>query len=87
MAHMSDEAETRLRHAYVFRSTEQIIGTLGQVRRVRNLSQRALAELVGTAQSAVSEWESGQTGITLDSLFRLARVLGYDLALIPREDA
>lgn len=40
------------------------------------LSQRDLAERLGTVQSAVSAWEAGVPGIRVNSLERWCAVLG-----------
>jgi transcriptional regulator with XRE-family HTH domain len=59
---------------------------LWAVRVIRKLSQRELA-VSGTWQSELSSWERGTMVPTLGSLLKVAAALGYDLALVPREDA
>jgi transcriptional regulator with XRE-family HTH domain len=59
------------------------------VRRVeRNLSQRELAERVGTTQSAIARLESGGRPPRIDTLLRIADALECDLlvGLQPREE-
>lgn len=79
---MADEPE--IRRAYLIRTVGQITTTLAHARRAQNLTQRAMASRCGTTQSSVSEWETGSTGMTTESLIRAAGALGYDVALIPR---
>ena len=50
-------------------------------RSARNLSQKELAERVGTSHSAISRIESGRYGMTVDTLQRIAQALGVDLIL------
>lgn len=52
----------------------------------RNLSQRELAERVGTTQSAIARLESGGRPPRIDTLLRIADALGCDLhiELLPR---
>jgi transcriptional regulator with XRE-family HTH domain len=57
------------------------------MRRRRRLTQEQLAERVGITGMAVSLIELGKSGCKLATLIRIANALGYDLALIPREDA
>jgi transcriptional regulator with XRE-family HTH domain len=40
------------------------------------MSQRDLAQAVGTSQAAVAQWETGATQPTLDNLRKVADVLG-----------
>jgi transcriptional regulator with XRE-family HTH domain len=60
---------------------------LADLRRTRRTSQRQLAADSRTRQAQISNFELGATRPNLDSLIRLAKALGYDLALVPREDA
>jgi|SRR5215204_1114196 len=48
------------------------------------LSQRELAELVGTSQNRIYLIENGETNPTLDTLQHLADVLGFPLVISPR---
>jgi transcriptional regulator with XRE-family HTH domain len=56
-------------------------------RQERGLSQRELAELVGTTQSAIARLERGGRPPRIDTLLRIADALECDLAveLRPRE--
>lgn len=49
------------------------------------ISQRELAERVGTSQNRIYLIENGETNPTLDTLQRLADVLGFSLEIRPRE--
>jgi transcriptional regulator with XRE-family HTH domain len=48
-----------------------------------NLTQKQLAELMGTKQSAIARLESGRQMPTLDTLQKLAQVLGVDFIVGP----
>ncbi|GAB1642554.1 helix-turn-helix domain-containing protein [Krasilnikovia sp. MM14-A1259] len=61
--------------------------SLGDLRRMLRTVQSDLAARAGFDQSLVSKWERGHSVPTVDSLIRTAHALGYDLALVPREDA
>lgn len=50
--------------------------TLRQLRLRAQLSQRALAAAIGTSYQAVSDWERGRCRPEIDSLTRLATLLG-----------
>jgi transcriptional regulator with XRE-family HTH domain len=56
-------------------------------RAARGLSQRDLAQLVGTTQSAIARLESGGRPPRIDTLLRIADALECDLhvELVPRE--
>ena len=58
-------------------------------RTARNLSQRELAELVGTTQSAIARLEGGGRPPRIDTLLRIAEALDCELAveLRPRSNA
>lgn len=49
------------------------------------LSQRELARRVGTSQNQIYLIENGETNPTLDTLQRLADVLGFPLVIHPRD--
>jgi transcriptional regulator with XRE-family HTH domain len=51
-----------------------------------SLTQRELAERVGTSQPAIAKLEQGGTNPTIDTLARCAAAAGYDLRLelVPR---
>jgi len=50
-------------------------------RTARNLSQRELAELVGTTQSAIARLEGGGRPPRIDTLLRIAEALDCELAV------
>lgn len=52
------------------------LSELKPLRKKRRLSQAQLAELIGVEQPTVQRWESGNRLPDLDSLHRLAKVLG-----------
>lgn len=67
-------------------SLGDLVAELTARRRALGLSQAELALRLGTTQSAVSEWETGQAKPSGMSLFAIADVLGCDIALVPRGD-
>ncbi|MGI9110919.1 MAG: helix-turn-helix domain-containing protein [Gaiellaceae bacterium] len=64
-----------------------IAGAVAQRRVERGLSQRELAQRVGTTQSAIARLESGGRPPRIDTLLRIADALDCDLHvdLAPRE--
>lgn len=68
------EAEFSLRRAII------------QLRTSTGLSQRAVAEALGTYQSALSRLESGRTNVTIGYLAKVANALDSDLEVyfVPR---
>jgi transcriptional regulator with XRE-family HTH domain len=48
-------------------------------RRRAGLTQSALAEMVGTTQSAVARWERGGSSPSMDTTIRVLRAMGFDL--------
>jgi transcriptional regulator with XRE-family HTH domain len=65
---------------------KQIAGVIGDLRVLNRLTQRQLAEDTRTNQGQIHEWLHGNRTPNADSLIRLANALGYDLALVPREE-
>ncbi|MFB9315329.1 helix-turn-helix transcriptional regulator [Nocardioides plantarum] len=70
------------------------MGTMGndlvrEARKRARLTQRELAELAGTTQSAIARLESGRTRPTFDSVLRMVRLCGMDLdvMLVERDDS
>ena len=52
------------------------------IRKQKGLSQKALADLCGVHQTAVSQWEKGRTTPDLDSLKKLAAALGVSAEVL-----
>ena len=65
----------------LIRTTEDLAGAILRVRQEAGLSQRQLAQLVGTTQSAVSRWERGHDEPRFRSLVEIFRACGKRLAL------
>lgn len=61
--------------------TTAIVERLASKRASLGLSQAAVAKLMGTAQSAISEIETGVTVPTLPTVARYADVVGLEVAL------
>ena len=53
-----------------------------KLRKERDLSQEALAELLHVTRQAVSNWENGKTQPDLDMLERLAAVFQVDILVV-----
>ena len=60
---------------------KKIISSLTAARLEKNLSQEALARLVGTKRSNISRMESGAQNISLDSFLKIASALGKEVHL------
>ncbi len=59
-------------------------GLIRDVRRRAGLSQGALAEVVGTTQSAVSRWERGHDMPRADTLVQILRACGFEADVVAR---
>lgn len=66
---------------------DQVGPALRQLRTILGISQRELCEISGQRQGRMSAWELGHEVPRFSSLVRMVRALGYDLVLVPREDA
>lgn len=73
------EARERLRPQFEFRKA--VIGA----RLAAGLTQRQLAEKMGTSQAAIARLESGTRLPAIDTLYRLAQILGVDFTITPLE--
>jgi transcriptional regulator with XRE-family HTH domain len=58
-----------------------IADQVAEQRRARGLSQKELAELVGTTQSAIARLESGGRPPRIDTLLRIATALDCELVV------
>lgn len=63
-------------------SRDDLVQALRDRRHLLNVGQRAVAKAVGTQQSAVSDWESGDVDPTLCSVLRWADALGIRVQLV-----
>lgn len=70
----------------VMHDYSQIITTLATARESRGVSLRQLAERTDCARATLSENLRGRHRMDALTLLQVADALGYDLALIPRED-
>jgi predicted transcriptional regulator len=72
----NDEVQNELKNNEAeYKIIEEII----MARREKNLTQKGLAELVGTKQSNISRLESGNYNPTLDFLNKIAKAIGKEL--------
>lgn len=60
---------------------------LRQIRESRNATRQEVAFAVGMWSSQYGQYELGAKVPTVVNLLALAHALGYDLALVPREEA
>lgn len=60
---------------------EKLLNTLINLRLDADISQRKLAKLMETSQSAISELERNKTDPRISTLQRYARALGYEVKI------
>lgn len=60
-------------------SKELIKNVIAEVRAAKGVSQRELAERLGIKASTVSRWERPDANLTLETLRKVAGVLGCDI--------
>jgi len=89
LSRLGEKARARLARVeddgwFFARIAEQVV----RQRTARKLSQRELAELVGTTQSAIARLEAGGRPPRIDTLLRIADALDCELAveLRPRQE-
>ena len=58
---------------------------LREARRRKRLTQAAVAELAGYAESSLAHWEQGAKSPGIDSITDWAAALGFDLTLTRRD--
>lgn len=68
-----------------FSSIKEIIDALKNARRTKNLSQSELAIKLGIPQSHLSRIESNKVNPSLKSTIDIARMLDFELMLIPKK--
>lgn len=66
------------------RSLRQAAAALRARRRAQGMTQKQLAQATGTAQSTVSDIETGVVSVSLDVYLRLLEALGAELTLTGR---
>lgn len=66
------------------RSLRQAAGALRARRRARGMTQKQLAQATGTAQSTISDIETGVVSVSLDVYLRLLEALGAELTVTGR---
>lgn len=69
------------------RSPQQLGALIRQMRLERGMSQKELADLIGTYQKTISTIENGSPGAKIDTIFSLLAALHLDLQPIPRRKA
>ena len=63
---------------------EEIAASLREARIAKALTQKALGQRVGLPQSHISKIEKGAVDLKLSSLVEIARALGLEIKLVPR---
>ena len=71
-------------HKYSIRSLRQAGSALRARRHARKMTQKQLADASGTAQSTISDIETGVVSVSLDVYLRLLESLGSDLSISDR---
>ena len=66
------------------RSPKQLGSLIHNARVRRDLTQQALADLVGTGQKTISRVEGGHAGTRLQTVFSLIAALDLDMHFSPR---
>jgi len=64
---------------------EYLAALLKRARTVRRLSQTELAKKAGIGQAHLSRIEQGKVDLRASSLIEVARILGFELMLVPKE--
>ena len=72
---------------YRLRDYDDAVATLGRSLEAQGITQTELGERLGRHRQQISPWILGDVEMRSRALFAVADALGYDLALIPREDA
>ena len=68
----------------IARSPDQLGIAIQQQRLAHNLSQSALARLVGTSQKTISKIENGNPATRIETLFAVMAALDMQMTLGPR---
>lgn len=71
----------------VLTETTDWAATLRALLAMGRVSQAELARATGYSEQQISTWTRGVKNPGRVAVLRIAAALGYDLALIPREDA
>jgi transcriptional regulator with XRE-family HTH domain len=58
-----------------------------RMRRAASLSQKELASRLGTTQSAIARWETGEVSPRLDTVARIADACGLDAHIVWAENS
>lgn len=69
-----------------FRTEQQIIERIAELRVERNVTKKDVAEALGLDPSAVSRMESGQRGLAAAELASIAELLAVDVDALLRDD-
>lgn len=64
---------------------EKLLHELQSIRKARKMCQSELGKKLNLPQSHISKIESGNVDPRLSTVLDIARMLGHDLVLIPRE--
>jgi transcriptional regulator with XRE-family HTH domain len=75
------------RRPYVLRDNEHAMAALDIIRVDRGMTLHDVGSAVTATRQQVAGWLRCQTVPASERLFELAHALGYDLALVPREEA
>lgn len=82
---MTDVPGRQQLHGYLLRDYDDLIATLREAAKSQGIGMAKLARRLGVTAGTVARCLAGRA-CSPDVPARLADALGYDLALIPRED-
>lgn len=69
--------------AWIMEDPDDALDFLRRRRKREKWTQADIAEAIGTTQSAVSDWDTGESGINLETFMILSNALGFRVALVP----
>lgn len=73
--------------AWRLKDYEHALRTMNGIRRNRDITHAQIAEALGASRQEVAKWLRGVRRASAHRMPQIAKALGYDLALVPREDA
>lgn len=72
---------------YVADSDKKLIDKVIQLRKTEKISQKELANLLGTTQQSVSRFEKNDHSSSVKFLANIVDALGYDVQFVKKENA
>lgn len=82
---LTEKSDMKSTTYYVAENDAELIASLIEIRKEKNISQSELAEMIGSKQQAISCLERNEHSPSLKMFYSVLNALGYELQIVKKK--